>query len=445
MILFGYIDGVFRSQSGLEESLQAVLTEESAVELLAGDLGRGSVADFSLLPSYRIDQQTTSFQVTGIRSTPPEELVWRVPGDSVLSVVPLDESIVVLSGSDGDISVDLLTLSDPDRVIHLADMRQMEGASLSAAALRWEEDLYVFAVFLFDRRTELVTVFPDGGLGHRELDVTFDRDGLMVSAGFEERRPALILSDGSPMGLLVYADDPLVETAVSPPCAVPVFFDNGGYFRGSLEDGGTDSGQRVIDVISGDFTADGNDDLVFAGRESISIFDSGSGGLVSDSIPGGSLAAWGTAEGRGLLSARWIVNGSQVRWRVYLDGRFMDSPGPEFMPLDWEGRITYSRHSMLGTLADSMVYARENTGDLVALSSAGSSMICDIDGIGPDVIGYRGSIVEAHLNPLEGNGLHLTLRSVTRGGDGGTLLEGFWDLIIFGSGQDKRVSWERSA
>jgi hypothetical protein len=444
MILVGFIDGVFNSQAGLEESLQAVLTEESALELLAGDLGKGFIADYSLMPSYRIDQQTTSFQVIGIQSTPPEELTWRVPGDSVIKVVPLDESIVVLSRSGRIVRVDLLTLRNPDRTVHLADLQGVEGSSISAAALQSGDSIYVFVVFVSEEDARLATVFPDDRCDDLLLVAPFDLDDCIITAGFKEDVPSLVISDGSSAGLFFDTEACTIDTVSSHPGTTPVLFGNGVFFSESGGDSVQSTARQVTDVLLDDFTGDGNDDLVFVCRDGISIFDSGRGGLISDFIPDGNLVAWGMAEGRGLLSARWILNSGQERWRIYIDGRFMDSPGPEFLPLPWEGRIAYSRNSMLGSLSDSLVRASENTGELVTISSAGSSLICDVDGLGPDVVDYRGSTVRIHLNPLEGNGLHLTVRSLTRGEGDEILLQNLWDLMVYGSGQDKRVRWERS-
>ncbi|MBN2609057.1 MAG: hypothetical protein JXA64_08080 [Candidatus Fermentibacteraceae bacterium] len=444
MILFSYISGVFDIQSGLEESIQAVLSEESAVELLAGDLSRGSVSDYSYMPSYGIDDQITSFQITGIESTPPEEIAWSVPGDTVLQVVPLDDRLVVISGSEGVLRLDLLTLNDLDRSVHLADLQGWEGSTISAAALQSAESTYVFVVFVSAEAARLTTVFPDGSLDDRLLEVPFDLGNGIISAGFIEDVPSLVISDGSSAGLLFDSEVCSMDTVSSPQGTTPVFVGEGAFFSYSGEDAAQDTLRQVTHVLLDDFTGDRNDDLVFVCRDCISILDSGRGGLMSDFIPGGNLVAWGTAEGRGLLSARWILNSGQERWRIYIDGRFMDSPGPEFLPLPWEGRIAYSRNSMLGSLSDSLIRASENTGELIVISPTASSLICDVEGIGPDVIDLRGNTVRVHLNPLEGNGLHLTMRSLTRGGGGEILLQSIWDLTVYGSGQDKRVRWERS-
>jgi hypothetical protein len=445
MILFGYIDGVFDSQSGLEESLQAVLTEESAVELLADDMRNGSIADFSMMPSYRIDRQTTSFQVTGIQSAPPEELVWRVPGDSVLQVLPLEDALVVLSDCDGSLSFDILSLRYTDPVEHLADIQMAGDCMLKADALATTEGVFGFVLFSDDGDAMLAVAAPDGSVDTIDIELPASPEAYVLTAGFLEDSPAVAVSDGSSSGILLDLGTSRVESVSSPGQTVPVFTTEGTFFGDTTDIPDRDGEDPIVCFFQGDFTADGNDDLVFVRDNAISIYDSGRRITVTDSIPEGRPVAWGTAEARGLLSARWLINGTQERWRIYIDGRFTDSPGPEFLPLQWRGRIAYSRNSMLGSVSDSLARMSENTGEFVTIASSGSSLICDVDGIGPDVVHFGNKTVMLLLNPLEGNGLHLTLQSTTRGEDGKLLLQGSWDLMIFGSGQDKRVRWERSA
>ncbi|OPL18870.1 MAG: hypothetical protein AVO35_02750 [Candidatus Aegiribacteria sp. MLS_C] len=445
-VLFNYVTGIFRRQEGLEEQLQALLTEESAADLLAADLTRGSISDYSRIPSYEVNGQRTSFQLIGVNSTPPEELEWDISSCGIIQVVPIEDDggLILLSLKEDTLNMIRASLNGSGNTELLFSIADPSLDTGSASALDYDGQLLVLLPGIDGGIGELIVFGSDSLLWSAPVETGPMVGVPFMTAGLVDGERSVVINSGLREGLIVSLETGRASRVFSPMGTVPLIHGANRLLGDTLQTVHETGGSAVRDVVRGDYNRDGMADIVFAGADIIVLLDGASGRLTRDSLPGFELAAWGTAESKGLLSCRWVCEGRQERWRVFLDGGFMDSPGPEFLPFEWQGRIFYSRNSMIGTISDTVFIASENSGSLTPLFDSGTSVFCNVDGHGPDIINYGMDRLGLILDPLEGNGLQLLLRSSTMDGDRDLLLVSRWGFRVFGSGSGRRVRTERA-
>lgn len=438
-ILFSYVTGLFDRQSGLEKAFQARLSQESAVEMLRRDLANGDISQFSSLPDYTLEEQTTSFRMVEIFNTPPEVLSWDSPGDTVLKAVAVGHDIFVLSGIDEGLRVDRVSWMDPDNSLEAAILRGWDPSSVSAAGTETDGGPILFILETGEEGDELAVIGESTGPELFQLDLPSWNDRSLLSAGSFTGFPALLISSGSNRAILIMADPLSMMEITSPPGTTPAFFNDGTLFGETGTVFLEDDRFEVLSTVEDDFDGDGVDDLVFAGRNSLAFRCGSTGEVLLDTLPRENLLAWGTVDGSGLLNCRWEREGGPDRWRVLLDGRFVESSGPEMLPFPWEGKLWYSRGSIMGRVRDNVVYASESTGETAQAAPGAVGFICQLNGRGPDLVINRGLGIEIQLDPLDGDGLEMILESNTFDGSGEPMAGGLWSLKVFGTGDYRRV------
>ncbi len=440
-LLFIYVNGLFGRQTEMEDIYQADLTEESAVHGLQHDIETGSISDFSLIPSYMIDDQSTSFTVLESSSVPPEEVKWST-GGRILDFQPVDSRVFVISEpNDGGLGVDLFDPLDgsEERVLSLD---KWEADEFRSAATVCDQGPLLFLLYRTGENVNVLAVTP--GYPHYiyAADFPFPPNDAVLSAGILHGTPALLVSDGYNVATLFETGTGASFRVVSPPGTAPVFLGRNrllGDINGSVP---LPDDLRVLDIFKADFDHDGLDDYAFAGPGSLALYSSSIGSVFVDSVEDFRLTAWGTAEDSGRLSGRW-VRGSGDSWRIFMNGAFVDAPGPELLPYDWEGRLFYARHSILGTVDGEIVTAREWDGRKTVISAAGRNFICRLDESGEDLMEMNQDTLTILLDPLMGNGLSMMLSSSTVGPGDEMLKESQWKVTVYGFGMKKRVILER--
>lgn len=442
VVLFIYVNGIYERQNELEDDLQASLSEISAVEALRHDFLNMGVPDLSDLPEYELAGNRTVFELLSVSSSPSETFGYGTEGRRILEVVPAGSSLFVLSEGEEGYVVDFIpeaTGSDVDvQVFPLP----VEGASdLDIASARLDSGPALFVLIDGDRDI-LISIMPfrSPSMEVTPFDSFFESDGIL-SAGSYAGEPAIILSDGFNRGrLFLPSSDSLVHVS-SQPGTVPYLF--GGELYGLT---GTpappDTTMRVSEVIEADFDSDGIDDLLFVGPGSIGLFSSGKAGVAVEALSGARLAAWGFMDASGMLSARWISHDGRERWRSALNGVFVESPGPEFLPYPWEGRLEYSRQTMVGGIGAETVLISDYGGEPEKVGDAGSTVLCQLDGYGSDLVSFNDDSLTVFLNLLEGNGLVLQVRSYTLDSTGDLACESTWNYWIYGIESSRRVYFE---
>ena len=443
VLLVNYITGVVDRQAALEESVQAQLTEESAVEGLNMDLTNSNIRNFADIPVYSIGGLETSFHMIGTSAVPPLELSWRSQGSRILSSLPVGRSIFILSESDGGLRIDLLTGTDVDNSVEILLIPQWTAEQYSIAGTLCSGSPVLFLLTRTSGREEVTIISPGTGSESYDIDIPFWNESSLLSAGCILGRPALLISEGTNQAQLFVPDSLKLLTVSSPPGTTPVFYGQDQLY-GSV-DGGYQENVKypVISVLQDDFDSNGTDDLLFIGSGSLSFVSKTEGVFIIDTLPGGRLVAWGLTERDMILSAKWIVGTSDERWRALTEDEFVNSAGPEFHPFNWEGRLASSRNSIIGSVDGFIVISDENSEQLTTVCSMQNAVLHQLDGENLDLIYTENDLLTILLNPLEGAGFLLTLRSVTYK-DEVILSENTWNIHIYGNGSDRRILYERA-
>ncbi len=444
VLLVNYITGVVDRQAALEESVQAQLTEESAVEGLNMDLTNSNIRNFANIPVYSIGGLETSFRMIGTSAVPPLELSWRSQGSRILSSLPVGRSIFILSESDGGLRIDLLTGTDVDNSVEILLIPQWTAEQYSIAGTLCSGSPVLFLLTRTSGREEVTIISPGTGSESYDIDIPFWNESSLLSAGCILGRPALLISEGRNQAQLFVPDSLKLLTVSSPPGTTPVFYGQDQLY-GSM-DGGYQENVKypVISVLHDDFDSNGTDDLLFVGYGSLAFVSEAEGSFILDTLPGGRLVAWGLTERDMILSAKWIEGTSHERWRALTEEGFADSAGPEFHPFNWEGRLASSRNSIIGSVDGIIVIADENSEKLITVCNSQNAVFCQLDGEDLDLIYTDSDFLTILLNPLDGDGLILTLRSVTCNDDN-ILSEKTWNIQIYGNIHNRRVQYERAS
>ena len=97
----------------------------------------------------------------------------------------------------------------------------------------------------------------------------------------------------------------------------------------------------------------------------------------------------------------------------------------------------------MGSTDGFIIISDDNSDMLKTVCSMQNALLCQLDGEGLDLIYTDNDLLTILLNPLDGNGFVLTLRSVTCN-DENTLSENTWNIQIYGNGTIRRVQYERA-
>ncbi|MCK5116720.1 MAG: hypothetical protein KAR44_08975 [Candidatus Aegiribacteria sp.] len=443
VLLVNYISGVVDRQAALEESVQVQLTEESAVAGLNMDLMNSNIRDFSDIPVYSLGGLDTSFRMVGTSAVPPLELTWRSQGSRILSALPVGKNIFVLSEYDNGLRIDLLTGTDVENSVEVLLIPEWNAEQYSIAGSSCSGSPVLFLLTRTLGREYVTIVSPETGSESYNVSLPFWNESSLLSAGCIGGKPALLISEGTNQAQLFIQDSLPLLTVSSPPGTTPVFYGQDQLY-GSMDGSYTENGKYPIySVLQDDFDENGSDDLLFIGSGSLSFVSEASGSFILDTLPGGRLLAWGLTERDMILSAKWIEGTSHERWRALTEEGFADSAGPEFHPFNWEGRLASSRNSIIGSIDGSIIIADENSEKLITVCNTQNAVLCELDGEDLDLIYTDNDLLTILLNPLDGDGLILTLRSVTYNDD--TILsENIWNIQIYGNIHNRRVQYERA-
>ena len=442
-LLVNYVSGVIDRQTELEETVQAQLTEESAVEGLKMDLINSNIRSFSDIPIYSIGGLETSFSMIGSSAVPPLELRWRSQGSRILSTLPVGKSIFVLSESDNGLRIDLLTGTDVENVLEVLCIPEWTADQYSIAGTVCSGSPVLFLLTRANEREYVTIVSPETGFESYDVDIPFWNESSLLSAGYIQGRPALLISEGTNQAQLFIPDSLPLLTVSSPPGTTPVFYGQDQLY-GSLDGSYTEDGRYPINsVLHADFDKNGTDDLLFIGSGSLAFISEAEGSFILDTLPGGRPVAWGLTERDRVLSAKWIVDNSYEKWRALTEDGFVYSAGPELNSFNWEGRLASSRNSIIGSVDGFIVIADENSDTLTTVCDMQNAVLHQLDGEGLDLIYTDNDILTILLNPLQGDGFLLTLRSVTYN-DENILSENTWNIKIYGNGPDRRIQYERA-
>ena len=443
VLLVNYVSGVVDRQAALEQSVQAQLTEESAIEGLKMDLMNSNIRNFSDIPVYSAGGLETSFRTIATSAVPPLELSWRSQGSRILSALPVGKSIFVLSESDNGLRIDLLTGTDVENSIEVMLIPEWTAEQYSIAGTVCSGSPVLFLLTRVENREYVTIISPETGSESYDVDLPFWNDSSLLSAGSVQGRPALLISEGANRAQLFIPDSLPLLSVSSPPGTTPVFYGLDQLYGTTDDSYPEDSEYPVRTVLHDDFDENGTIDLLFVGSGSLSFVSEAEGLFIRDTLPGGRLVAWGLTEHDRILSARWIVGTSHEEWRALTQDGFVNSAGPEFYPFNWEGRLASSRNFIIGSVDGFIVIADENSETLTTVCDMQNAVLHQLDGDGLDLIYTDNDLLTILLNPLEGDGFLLTLRSVTYI-DENILSENTWNIQIHGNGPGRRIQYERA-
>ncbi|MEN8208355.1 MAG: hypothetical protein ABFR50_03800, partial [Candidatus Fermentibacteria bacterium] len=271
LLLVDYISGVVDRQAALEESVQVQLTEDSAIEGLKMDLINSTIRSYSDIPVYSTGGLETSFHMTGTSAVPAEELSWRSPDSGISSVLPVGNSIFVLSEPDNGLKIDLLSGTDPENSIEVLFIPEWNAEQYSVTGTVCGGSP---VLFLLSRAgdTECVTIVsPEAGSESFDADIPFWNESSLLSAGCVQGRPALLISEGTNRAQLFIPDSlPLISVS-SPPGTSPVFYGQEQLYGFSDDRYPEDWKYHVNTVLHDDFDGNGTDDLLFVGSTSLTF------------------------------------------------------------------------------------------------------------------------------------------------------------------------------
>ncbi len=438
-LLIGYISRIVDQQVFLEQRTQAKLTEESAVAALCMDFRNSQISDFNDLPEYRIGPMSTSFTLIKTDVVPLREVRLARDCSGTRAAFPAGKYLFLICESENRIEIDLIDSSTLSSLEGFPTYLSPKPGVWTAVGIVADGEPLLFAAFRDEKEDTVYTVFKDASIESYPVNLPLWNSLSLVSAGIYDDEPSLLISNGKNKAQLVMPGSERILFAFSEPGTSPVFLSNGGIYGdiGNLQDS-PDSEFPVVDVFSGDFDMDGTFDMVWAGPNSLSFLSSFRGSLQRDTLTEGTLVAWGGIEGTFNLAGRWILSDESVVWRKLFWNGFQEYSGIGILTLDWEGRIESSHGIILGSSDGLFRTASTFEGHSRELCSSEGALICDLDGSGTDILSLDEDGLRIFMNPLSGNGLHLSLRVRTQGNKG-MILDNMWWISIYGYGDDSRV------
>ncbi len=438
-LLIGYISRVVDRQVYLEQRTQAKLTEESAVAALCMDFRNSQVSDFSDLPEYRIGPMCTTFTLIETDVVPPREVRLARDCSGTRAVFPAGKYLFLICESENHLEIDLIDSATLSSLEGFPTYLSSKPEVWTAAGIIADGEPLLMAAFREGKEDTVYTVFSDASNEFFPVNLPLWNSLSLVSAGIYDDEPTLLISNGRNRAQLVMPGSERVLFAFSEPGTSPDFLSNGSIYGdiGNLQDS-PNSGFPIVDVFSGDFDMDGTFDIVWAGPNSLSFLSGFRGRLQRDTLPEGTLVAWGGIEGTFNLAGRWMLSDESVVWRKLSWNGFQEYPGIGILTLDWEGRIESSCGILLGSSDGIFRTASTFEGHSRELCPSGGVLMSDLDGSGTDILSLEEDGLRIFMNPLSGDGLHLSLR-VRTWGNKGLILDNMWWIAIYGYGDGSRV------
>ncbi len=438
-ILIGYVSRVVDQQENLEQSTQARLTEESAVDALCMDFRNNQVSDFSDLPEYRIGPMRTTFTLIETDVVPPREVLLARESSDAISVFPAGKYLFLICESENRLEIDLIDTATLSSLEGFPEYLPAIPEVWTAAGIIADGEPLLMAAFREGKEDTVYTVFKDASVVFFPANLPLWNSVSLVSAGFFDEEPTLLISNGRNRAHLVMPASERVLFASSEPGTSPAFLSNGGIYGniGNLQDS-LNSVFPIVDVFRGDFDMDGTEDLFWAGPHSFSFLSGYRGRLHRDTLPEGTLIAWGVIEGTFNLAGRWMLGDGSIVWRKLSWNGFQEYPGIGILALDWEGRIESARGIVMGSTDGIIRTASDVQGQSREFCPSGGVLMSDLDGSGTDILSLEEDGLRVFMNPLSGDGLHLSLR-VRTVGNKGLILDNMWWIAIYGHGDGSRV------
>lgn len=438
-LLIGYISRVVDQQVFLEQRTQAGLSEESAVAALCMDFRNDRISDFSDLPEYSIGTMHTTFTLVETDVVPPREVRFPLGCSETTAVFPAGKYLFLICESENGLEIDLIDSSTLSSLEGFPEYMPANPEVWTAAGVISDGEPMLMAVFREGEEDTVHTVFKDASIESMPVNLPLWNSLSLVSAGFYDDEPALLVSNGRNRAHLVMPASESVLFAFSESGTTPAFLSNGSIYGeiGDIKDS-PNSDLPIVDVLSGDFDIDGTEDLYWAGPNSFSFLSGFRNRLHRDTFPGGTLTAWGVIEGTFRIAGRWMLNDGSIVWRTLSLNGFQEYPGIGPLTLDWEGRIESSRGIMLGSSDGYFRTASTDPDHYREFCPSGRVLMTDLDGSGTDILSLGEDGLSLFLNPLTGDGFLLSLR-VRTDGNKGNILDNMWWISIYGNRDNARV------
>ena len=438
-LLIGYISRGVDQQVFLEQRTQARFTEESAVDALCMDFRNSQVSDFSDLPEYRIGPMYTTFTLIETDVVPPREVRLKLECSGALAVIPAGDYHFLVCETENHLEIDLIDSAALSSVEGFPIILSAKPDIWTAAGSVADGEPLLMAALREGKEDTVYTILSDASFESFAVNLPLWNTESLVSAGIYNDKPTLLISNGMNRAQLVMPDSARVLFVVSEPGTSPAFLSNGGIFGdiGNLQDS-PNSGFPIVDVFSGDFDMDGIEDLVWAGPNSLSFLSGFSGLLQRDTLAEGTLVAWGAIDGTFNLAGRWILSDESIVWRKLSWTGFQDYPGIGILTFNWEGRIESLQGVILGSSDGFFRIASSIPGHSRELCPSEGALMSDLDGSGTDILSLEEDELRIFMNPLSGNGMHLSLRVKTLG-NRGLIFDNMWWIAIYGYGDGSRV------
>lgn len=253
-----------------------------------------------------------------------------------------------------------------------------------------------------------------------------------AEAGTAGGQPVLVLSGPAGARAFYFASGESVEMT-SPPGTCPVMARGAIWTASTREDAAEGEAYiPVLDVLRGDWDADGSEDICWIAGDRVTVMLSSSGALLCDSCPGAGPGAWGDMGGTLGLAVRWNTPAGITAWRNLAAGRFSNMAGGGALALPWEGRLSCGRGFVAGSM-EGKVELYTSAGRPLADLGGSLEAVLDLDGGSADFVLHGEEGWSVVLDPADGPGEAHTWRLTTAGEDGRQVLTGRVTFSVFGS------------
>ena len=351
-LLFGYVSKVSEKQKSVEESTQAIISHDAAVEYAAFMYASGRISPEDSVPPVEIGGMISQFRF--IESTPVESrtLRFKFPGIFGLSAVPSRSGLLVAGNTEDDSVIVYLREYDADR------NRAGFPLTICSASDSWilkgcVPDIEPLGVLAYDN-TEVDVIFAISDYGASSAYSLGDfriSESSIITTGLTESGPVAVVTDGFNAGLAIELNSGEIRYLLSASGTCPVIMPDGKIF------GEISSDESMIpildpplikDVFFGDFDLDGNYDAVWASQGCLACMSSTRGMLLNDEVESAELVAWGYIEGRHGLGGLWDYGNSEISWRKFLIHGFQTLDNHNILLDGYNGRIFSFRNTLTG-------------------------------------------------------------------------------------------------
>lgn len=350
-LLFGYVSKVSEEQKSVEESTQATLSHDAAVEYAAFMYASGRISPEDSVPPVETGGMISQFRT--IESTPvgSRTLRYEFPGISGLSAVPSHSGLLVAGNIDDSVIVYLREMNTGrNRAGFPVMIHSIPGSWILKGCVPDIEPLCVIACdnAAFD---VLITISEYGTSSAYSLGDFGISGSSIITTGLTESGPVAVITDGFNAGIAIELDSGEIRHLYSASGTCPVIMPDGIIYGEISSDESIVSildPPLIKDVFFGDFDLDGNYDTVWASRGCLACMSSARGMLLKDEVESAELIAWGYIEGRHGLGGLWHYEDSKISWRKYLIYAFQNLDNHNTLLNGYNGRVFSYRNTLTG-------------------------------------------------------------------------------------------------